>query len=52
MGGAPIMRPLFFFFAGAHFLNKKILGEGPIEFLCVSAWSQHIVIVKVLHLGI
>ena len=52
MGGAPIMRPLPFFFCGAHFLKKKIMGEVPTDFLCFSAWSQHIVVIKVLHVGI
>ena len=29
-GGAPIVRPLFFFYFSAHYLRKKIMGDAPI----------------------
>ena len=51
MGGAPIMRPLFFFFCGAHFLSKIIMGEVPIEFALFSACSQQFVLVKLPQVG-
>ena len=51
MGGAPIKRPLFFFFCGAHFLSKIIMGEVPIEFALFSACSQQFVLVKLPEVG-
>ena len=45
-----MMRPFFFFF-GAHFLSKKIMGEVLIEFALFSACSQQFVLVILLEVG-
>ena len=51
MGGAPIMRPLLFFFATPIFSTTKKMGKVPIEFVLFSAYSQHIVLAKILEMG-